>query len=68
VAALAVPGGHCVALMELRGQYAPAGQVTGAPEAQEKEVGQGTQAHAETASKSLAAGGTTVYHPAAYLN
>ena len=34
VAALAVPGGHCVALMELRGQYAPGGHVIGAPEKQ----------------------------------
>ena len=34
MAALAVPAGHCMALMELKGQNAPAGHITGTPEAQ----------------------------------
>jgi surface antigen len=34
VAALAVPAGQTIAEMEERGQYDPAGQSTGAPEAQ----------------------------------
>ena len=43
MAALAVPAGQGVAVKEEKGQYAPAGHKTGAPLAQKKEAGQGTQ-------------------------
>jgi hypothetical protein len=43
VAALAVPGGQGEGVTEESGQKPPAGQITGAPLAQKKEAGQGTQ-------------------------
>ena len=43
VAALAVPAGQGVGVVEKGGQKWPVGHSTGAPDAQKNEVGQGTQ-------------------------
>jgi hypothetical protein len=43
-----VPAGHSVAFMEDSGQKAPGGHITGAPDAQKKPAGQGTQVSVRT--------------------